>query len=100
MAKPYPEWISGSPTDFPTIPGSAATFAICLTPEKIDFNFSNSNKIYHENIITWQKSSNHSWSACISQFIEHQFFQFIIDVKNAFNIHVGLKTLFDSPRMR
>ena len=53
MAKPYPEWISGSPTDFPTIPGSAATFAICLTPEKIDFNFSNSNKIYHENIIRY-----------------------------------------------
>ena len=32
MAKPYPEWTSGSPTLRPTIPGSAATFAICLTP--------------------------------------------------------------------
>ena len=33
MAKPYPEWISGSPTDLPTIPGKAATLAICFTPE-------------------------------------------------------------------
>ena len=32
MAKPYPEWTSGNPTLRPTIPGSAATFAICLTP--------------------------------------------------------------------
>lgn len=33
MAKPYPEWMSGSPTERPTMPGKAATLAICLTPK-------------------------------------------------------------------
>ena len=32
MANPYPEWMSGSPTERPTMPGRAATLAICLTP--------------------------------------------------------------------
>ena len=33
IAKPYPEWMSGRPTERPTIPGRAATLAICFTPE-------------------------------------------------------------------
>ena len=32
IANPYPEWTSGRPTLWPTIPGKAATLAICFTP--------------------------------------------------------------------
>lgn len=32
IAKPYPECTSGNPTDRHTIPGRAATLAICFIP--------------------------------------------------------------------
>ena len=44
IANPYPEWTSGRPTLWPTIPGKAATLAICFTPGRNPPTLKNSDQ--------------------------------------------------------
>ena len=41
-----------------------------------------------------------TWSTCIFQLIKHEFFKFIVDIENPLNIHIWLKSFFDSPTVR
>ena len=75
IAKPYPECVSGSPIDAPTIPGSDATLAICFTAGK--------------------KPPTPPASVAACRLLAHHRLQCSVDVEVGWDAHVGNEAVED-----